>query len=316
MFFELNNELKIVDRDHNSITQYSTTQIELYTSFYSIDDVLTFNLIRPDGSQAPEVYFSYDQQMEPGKYRWLATISPYHTLNIPGKEEKGRIVINFTLKHIVDGIVQYIKSSPIVRLTVDRSTEPEPTELGANTIDDILQRLQYLESGTGTGTGDHSQLTATSRSLPNQHTIDAIIGLRQEISIYNGVSEPDKGQKTWFNTVGGGDPINEWDVLLSTPLISMGASFTYVAPPFIAPMRLKVVGEILGEEVTQYLYNDSDLNSISGEVILYVDEDPQNTRSVYINCYVDEQGLTVLDFSNTGTDDVIEFVATALEVYN
>ena len=96
----------------------------------------------------------------------------------------------------------------------------------------------------------------------------------------------------------------------------MGASFTYITLPLLVPMRLKVIGEILGEQVIQYLYNDEDLNSISGEVILYVDEDPLNTRSVYINCYVDEQGLTVLDFSNTGADDVIEFVAAALEVYS
>jgi len=136
--------------------------------------------------------------VEVGKYKWVSTIHPYHTLNIPAKEETGKIILNFTLKHFNGGVIDYIKSSPIVRIGVDRSTEPAPEDIEPSVVDDIYYRL---DSG-GIG-NDHDMLSETSRFKPNQHTIDSIIGLRSKIEPYTGQSEPESQEETWFKTVDG-----------------------------------------------------------------------------------------------------------------
>jgi hypothetical protein len=305
-----NNDLKIIDRNIPEIVQYSTTEVEIITPFYSTDDVVSFNLIRPDGSQAPEVYFLYKGELTPGQFLWESEISPYHTLNIPGKDEKGRIVFNLTLKHFSQGVIEYVKSSPVIRINVSRSIEPEPNVVEPSLADELFSII-----GSGS-LFDHQNLSFTSRSKSNAHPISAITSLEEEIGIFVGESEPSAGEKTWFKEYGDVEPLNEWQTLVSTPTIQSGAVFTYPTMPLLYPMRLRVEGTILGETVVQHLYNDSSLDFISGEIVLFIDESPENSIAINLGFYVEDNNIEVVTYENTAGTGIENFVAIAIEVYN
>lgn len=141
--FFIEPSLKISGRELSSITQYSTTKIEAYTTYYSTEEVLSLNLIRPDGARVPEIYFEYVGESQEG-HKWEATILPFHTFNIPKNQTKGKITINFLMRYYNGEILEEIKSSPLVRIAIDKSTEPQPESIPPRITDQLWLRMDEL----------------------------------------------------------------------------------------------------------------------------------------------------------------------------
>lgn len=305
------SSLKIIKKDIPLITQYSEVEIIALLPYNNLEHIFSFSLVRPDGYKANEVYFECGNEFEPGLYEWTAKIRSYHTLSMPGTQDIINIIVGFTLKNIIGGLVQSVKSSPIIRIPVVRSVEPAPNELEPEIADDFEHRISVLELADSS----HNLISSYSRSLPNQHPIAAITGLEQEVGVYTGIDEPEKGERTWLETVSEESEVIEWQTLLSSPTISLGATYA-VSMPYLAPVRLVVSGNLFGETYIQEIYSGVDPSTLSGEVIIYVDEDILNSISVRVAATITTNLITITEFKNTGALDIDNFIALRFEVYN
>lgn len=253
------------------ITQYSSVEIEIHTPIQPENQTTTYSFIRPDGYKTHEVYMSYDRE-EDGKYVWVGELTPYHTSNMPGSSDTGVGIMSFTMRHNITGLTL---SSPIIRLTIQRSIEPAPNIIPPNLADSILARLDKIEEeGIDISKLRHDQLTAESRSLPDQHPIEAITGLKPEINVHVGREEPQDLAKTWFKKVdkaGEDNPNGEWITLMSFIKLEQDAAFVpQLEFDNHEPMRFIIIGNLGDDTVTQELHIDAN-GVFKGEVIIIAD---------------------------------------------
>jgi hypothetical protein len=139
--------------------------------------------------------------------------------------------------------------------------------------------------------------------------------LAEEVGVYTGIDQPENGEKTWLETVSTEQEILEWSTIVSNPLIKL-AEVHSISLPLIAPIRLVVSGLIFGEVVVQEIQSGSNPNILSGEVVLFVDDDALNTVSVSIEAALSTTSIIITNFTNTGATLITQFTGLRFEVYN
>lgn len=318
MKFYLNNTFRIRKPSEVPISfiQYSTETVELFIPFGALNNVVVCNVVRPDGFKTNEMFLDYVGPVagEPGIHKWTTTITPYHTNNIPGTKDNGIMILNFMLRQFENNVLVGIQSSPLFRISVARSIEPAPESLPYSVQDAIFQDLQELQVEIT----DHDQLSTISRNKPNQHTIDAISGLRRKVEVHVGESEPIEEAETWLDVAAVDQEVvvtGNWTLLSSTPNIFLGAYFSTNIYTIGEPMRLVAIGNLAGEVYRQELH--SDINGIiSGEILISLSEDYINMASVHVTLVPDGTNhFTVTGFQNTGNILINDFTALSIEVH-
>jgi len=165
---------------------------------------------------------------------------------------------------------------------------------------------------------DHDDLGYDSRSAPNQHPIESVIGLKPQITVHVGDDEPIESAHTWIKTIEDLTTLPErssWSTIYSTPLIRYAQQ---ISPAVIFdnnfPIRLLVVGTVEGKEYQQEFHIEFD-KRIRGEALIYLDDNPDNTRSAEFEIYLNKSHFYVTKFQSTGNQRIIQFTGLRLEVY-
>lgn len=185
------------------LVQFSTQEFTIHIPFENEDELgngrsLIINIIRPDGFKTNEMFAEFigEDPDNLGTYIWRSRIVPFHTSIIPNTSATGILIMSFMLKEYGAGqeLIDVL-SSPIVKLTVQRSIEPNSEFLDFSVEEDFDRRINQLEiAGL-----DHSVLTLLSRSKNDQHPISAISGLKPKVEIHIGEDEPIEQIDTWFD---------------------------------------------------------------------------------------------------------------------
>lgn len=128
------------------IIQYSTDTLELYlpSTFIRTNKLLTFTFIRADGYKCQEAALEY-QGLIGSYHKWTGLISQFYTLNLPGTGDTGRAVLNVTCRTIEGELITSIINSPLVRLTIKRSSEPEPEVMEPTLAILLTAKVESLE---------------------------------------------------------------------------------------------------------------------------------------------------------------------------
>ena len=192
-------------------TQFNTEEIEIHIPFANEDELgngrsVIVNIVRPDGFKTNEMFaeFAGEDPENPGTYIWKSRIVPFHTSIMPGNQPTGTLIISFMLKE-ADGNNELVDilSSPITKITIQRSIEPNEEFLDYNTAEELDSRINTLEASAL----DHSVLSLFSRSKPNQHPIEAISGLKQKVGVHVGEEEPIETTDTWLDVAAVDDEV-------------------------------------------------------------------------------------------------------------
>lgn len=307
--------------------QYSTEDVEVYCPFQNIGITIIMNIVRPDGFKTNQIFMEYlrEDEENAGTYVYGAKITPYHTALIPGTQSVGTMIMSFMLKEFEDDILVNVLSSPITKIPVDRSIEPNAEFLPSSVEENFASRITALE----TVSFDHSLLTPQSRGLPNQHPIGAITDLAPKVTVHIGEYDPTVEADTWFDVKGIDEEVNidgNWEVVSSTPLITN--NFTFQVPP-IEPtqaVRLVVIGNNYGEIYRQEFYAQTNNEIISGQALIYQDAFSSVIVNFTLEAVVDGTpgafprgnpilGYQTVQFFNVGTNNISSFNAAALEVF-
>ena len=181
------------------------------------------------------------------------------------------------------------------------------------------KRITTLENESIKIGGDHSLLSLFSRSKANQHTIDAITGLKPKVEVFISNDEPTTRVDTWFDTkeiVEGDNSGTNWRKIKSTPTIFEGAVIVTLSLYTGEFIKLVVVGSMAGKQYIQELHGN-ELGQIKGEVIVNVSEDYEEIASVLVsvNKIDGENAFVVEEFINTGNVLIQNFTALSIEVY-
>lgn len=75
---------------------------------------------------------------------------------LPGTTDYGTAIIGFTFRTYTNGTITSIKSSPITRLTIHRSAEPAPNVLEPDIADELMYRVEDLETMVLGGVGEEN----------------------------------------------------------------------------------------------------------------------------------------------------------------
>lgn len=155
----LNDKLRVIKRPNpEPITQYSTVPVRIYTTAPVIDTNYGMTFVRPDGYKAVERSMSFIgvHEIDGIEYNALQTdITPYHTNVIPGVSDTGMGYLSITARFSEEGAPETMLSSSVIKITINRSQEPEVEEIEDTELNNILTRLTtvefYLQDLIGTG---------------------------------------------------------------------------------------------------------------------------------------------------------------------
>jgi hypothetical protein len=147
----LDNNFKVIKQQDFDIqfVQFNQVEIEVYTTLPQADRTVGYNWVRPDGYKTQQVAMTYQGTVVENSvtyYTWAANITPYHTAIIPGTQDYGFALISFTITKILNDIVTERFTSPVLRITVVRSIEPDITILPPNALTTVEQRVSNLEA--------------------------------------------------------------------------------------------------------------------------------------------------------------------------
>jgi hypothetical protein len=306
--------------------QYTTADVVLYAPFQNIGLTIIMNVIRPDGFKTNEMFMEYlgEDEENPGIYMYGTTLTPYHTALIPGTQNTGTMIVNFILKQFEDEVVVNILSSPITKIPVERSIEPNAEFLPTSVAENFGARITALEEVSF----EHNLLSLQSRSLEDQHPIGAISGLTPKVNVHIGENDPTIPADTWFNVIGIDEEVSivsDWRVIASTPNISLGVVFGVPPVPQTATTRLVVIGNVDGEPYRQEFYNNPD-GSINGAAIILTTELAVGEVEFTLTPIIDGTpgtypqtdpivGYQVTQFDNIGNFAISSFTALSLEVF-
>lgn len=87
---------------------------------------------------------------------------------------------------VVKASESFTLTSPLVRVRVLRSIEPDVESVPYSFQQQILEQIQNIEAGTIS----HDRLPLESRFKPNQHPISAITGLKPKVEVHVDEDEP------------------------------------------------------------------------------------------------------------------------------
>jgi len=147
----LDNNFKVIKQQDFDVqfVQFNQVAVEVYTTLPQTDRTVGYNWVRPDGYKAQQVAMTYDgTAVESGVtyYTWSANITPYHTAIIPGTQDYGFALISFTITKILNDVVTERFTSPVLRITVIRSIEPDISLIAPSAVEAIDVRLDNLEA--------------------------------------------------------------------------------------------------------------------------------------------------------------------------
>lgn len=303
--------------------QFSTEDIEIHIPFAEEDGLgngrsLIVNIIRPDGFKTNEMFAEFigEDPDNLGIYIWKSKIVPFHTSVIPGTSSTGSLIIGFMLKEFdAEQNLTDVLSSPITKITVQRSIEPNEEFLDFNAAEDFDRRINALEVSAL----DHSVLTLLSRSKPNQHPIEAIAGLKPKVEVHISEDEPVEQVDTWFDVSAVDDevaPTTRWEKIAYTPIIFSGQVINCNGFSESEPLKLVVVGNSAGETYRQEFHSD-EYGYILGEAVLYISTNYASIASVsfVLEPIAGENAFSVAYFENTGNLNISDFTALSIEVY-
>lgn len=145
--------------DASQITQFNIVPVEVWTTipFTEIDEDKTYtnsigmNFVRPDGYKLQQIPFepAYDgePQIENDVTYYVRTgkISIYNTAIIPGTNDFGYALLSFTIAKVLNLQVVQRLTSPIIRLSVIRSIEPNLPYDEENAVELLATRVDILE---------------------------------------------------------------------------------------------------------------------------------------------------------------------------
>jgi hypothetical protein len=149
----LDNNFKVIKQQDFDVqfVQFNQVEVEVYTTLPQTDRTVGYNWVRPDGYKAQQVAMTYQGtvvELGVTYYTWAANITPYHTAIIPGTQDYGFSLISFTITKILNDVVTERFTSPVLRITVIRSIEPDITILPPNALTSVEQRVSNLEGST------------------------------------------------------------------------------------------------------------------------------------------------------------------------
>jgi hypothetical protein len=149
----LDNNFKVIKQQDFDVqfVQFNQVEVEVYTTLPQTDRTVGYNWVRPDGYKAQQVAMTYQGtvvELGVTYYTWAANITPYHTAIIPGTQDYGFSLISFTITKILNDAVTERFTSPVLRITVIRSIEPDITILPPNALTSVEQRVSNLEAST------------------------------------------------------------------------------------------------------------------------------------------------------------------------
>lgn len=147
----LDNNFKVIKQQDFDVqfVQFNQVEVEVYTTLAQTDRTVGYNWVRPDGYKTQQVAMTYNGTVvESGVtyYTWSADITPYHTAIIPGTQDYGFALISFTITKIVNEAVTERFTSPVLRITVVRSIEPDITILAPNALTAVEARVSNIEA--------------------------------------------------------------------------------------------------------------------------------------------------------------------------
>jgi hypothetical protein len=150
----LDNNFKVIKQQDFDVqfVQFNQVAVEVYTTLPQTDRSVGYNWVRPDGYKTQQVAMTYMGPVLEGTttyYTWAADVTPYHTAIIPGTQDYGFALISFTITKIVNEAVMERFTSPVLRITVVRSIEPDITILPPNALESVESRVATLEATTG-----------------------------------------------------------------------------------------------------------------------------------------------------------------------
>ena len=305
------------------LIQFSTEDVEIHIPFADVDQLghgrsLIINIIRPDGFKTNEMFgeFTGEDPDNPGTYIWKSKIVPFHTSVIPGTSSTGSLIVGFMLKEFngQENLIDVL-SSPITKITIQRSIEPNEDFLDFNAAEDLDRRLNTLEVGAL----DHSVITLFSRSKPDQHPIEAISGLKPKVEVHISEEEPIEQIDTWFDVSAIDDevaPATRWEKLASTPIIFIGQVINCNSFSESEPIKFVVVGNLAGEIYRQEFHSD-EYGYIMGEAVIYISANYASIASVsfVLEPISGQNAFSVASFENTGNLNISDFTALSIEVY-
>jgi hypothetical protein len=304
--------------------QYSTEDVEVHIPFANLGITVIMNVIRPDGFKTNEMFMELvgEDPEEAGIYIYKTTLTPYHTALIPGTQSQGTMIVSFMLKQFEDEILTNVLSSPITKIPVERSIEPNAEFLPTSVAEDFAARITSLE----TVSFDHTLLSSQSRAQANQHPIGAITDLEPKVTVHVGRYEPEDPADTWLDTKGTGDDEiiieGEWYTIAGTPVIALNVNFSVGFPgeqgvPTDSMLRLVIIGNNFGEIARQEYLNQPN-NYIQGQALVYRDIVNEVRVQFTLEPIIQNDRIVAyrtVQFQNIGNLFVSNFQAHALEVF-
>lgn len=147
----LDNNFKVIKTQDFDVqfVQFNQVEVEVYTTLAQADRTVGYNWVRPDGYKTQQVAMTYQGTVVENSvtyYTWAANITPYHTAIIPGTQDYGFALVSFTITKILNDIVTERFTSPVLRITVIRSIEPEISIIAPSAVEAIDVRLDNLEA--------------------------------------------------------------------------------------------------------------------------------------------------------------------------
>lgn len=147
----LDDNFKIIKTQDFDVhfVQFSEVEVEVYTTLSVTNRTLGYNFVRPDGYKTQQVSMVYQGTVVENSvtyYTWAANITPYHTAIIPGTQDYGFGLISFSITKILNNIVTERFTSPVLRITVVRSIEPDVTLIAPNDAEVLSERITALEA--------------------------------------------------------------------------------------------------------------------------------------------------------------------------
>lgn len=169
--------------------QFTTADVELHIPFAPEGSAVIMSVIRPDGFKTNEMFMEIDKEdpENPGIFIYKTQLTPFHTSVIPGTATQGSLIVGFMLKQFEDEILVNVLSSPITKISVERSIEPSGEFLPFSVQDSFAARLNTVENVAF----DHTLLSEFSRSQPEQHPISAITELEPKVTVHVGRYDPE-----------------------------------------------------------------------------------------------------------------------------
>ena len=136
---------------NTTFTQYTTQDIELFT-LKDDADTIGFNVVRPDGKSLPMVDMTADGTELVGGVtynKYTGQLGSYATAIMPGLGDTGTALLSFTsfILDEEDNVTQRM-SSPVIRLNVQRSLEPNEEPERTDRYTPLAARVTTLEGLT------------------------------------------------------------------------------------------------------------------------------------------------------------------------